>query len=72
VNVTAVTLGDLEFAFDADDSSGVARGYVFLNGTAEPIAAGTSGGQRAAGGSPGADSMVNLVHASPGQHLNGT
>ena len=70
VNVTAVTLSDLEFAFDADDGSGVAKGYVFLNGTAEPRAAGDSGGQRVAGGgAPSAASMVKLMHASSFQVL---
>ena len=52
VDVSAVTLGDLEFSFDADDGSGVAKGYVFLNGTAEPLAGGNSSGQRVAGGTP--------------------
>jgi hypothetical protein len=68
--VTAVTLGDLEFSFDMDDSSGVARGYVFLNGTAEPLAGGTSSGQRVAGGgAPSTASMVKLMHTSSFQVL---
>lgn len=71
VNVTAVTLGDLEFSFDADDGTGVAKGYVFLNGTAEPLAAGNGGGQRVAGGAPGAASTVSLMHLSPYQGLDG-
>ena len=68
--MTAVTLGDLEFSFDMDDGSGVAKGYVFLNGTAEPLAAGDSGGQRVAGGgAPSAASMVNVTHTSSFQVL---
>ena len=70
VDVTAVTLGDLEFAFDADDGSGVAKGYVFLNGTAEPLAGGDSSGQRVAGGAPSAASTVSLTHRGFGQHHN--